>query len=128
MSKSKTQNPIKRETYTIDATDKVLGRLAAEIAVLLKGKNKPEYLPNKDIGDFITVKNVDRIKISGRKIEQKKYYHHTGYLGGLKTEPLKTLFPKDPAEVLRRAVYGMLPKNKLRAKWIKRLKFMEPET
>lgn len=112
-----------RETHTIDATGKVLGRLAAEIAVLLRGKNKPDFLPYKDGGDFVTVTNVDKIKITGRKIEQKKYYHHTGYLGGLKAEPLKTLFPENPGEVLKRAVFGMLPKNKLRAKWIKRLKF-----
>ena len=115
--------PLKRENIKIDATDKVLGRLAAEIAVILKGKNKPGFLPHKDIGDSVTVSNVDKIKVTGRKIEQKKYHHHTGYLGGLKTKTLKTLIVENPAEVLKKAVFGMLPKNKLRAKRIKRLKF-----
>lgn len=123
MLKSKNQNLIKRETHKIDATGKVLGRLATEIAVLLRGKQKPGFVLYKDMGDFIIVTNADKIKISGKKIEQKKYYHHTGYLGGLKAESLEDLFPENPGEVLKRAVFGMLPKNKLRAKQIKRLKF-----
>lgn len=123
MSKSKIQNPIKRETHSIDATDKILGRLAVEIAVLLRGKQKPGFVLYKDMGDFVVVKNVNKVKISGKKIEQKKYYHHTGYLGGIKETPLKKLFAEKPGEVLKRAVFGMLPKNKLRARWIKRLKF-----
>ena len=113
---------MKRETHTIDATNRVLGRLATEIAVLLRGKNKIDFAPNKDIGDFVMVKNVNKIKVTGKKAEQKIYYHHTGYLGSLKKVPLKKLFEKDPAEVLRKAVFGMLPKNKLRAQQIKRLK------
>ena len=75
------------------------------------------------MGDFVVVKNADKIKITGKKFKQKKYYHHTGYLGGIKEETLKKVFDKDPSEVLKRAVWGMLPKNKLRAKRIKRLKF-----
>lgn len=114
---------VKRENHKIDAQGKILGRLATEIAVLLRGKQKPDFVLNQNMGDFVTVINVDKIKTSGKKIEQKKYYHHTGYLGGLKSESLKVLFKKDPGEVLRRAVFGMLPKNKLRAKWIKKLKF-----
>jgi len=113
---------MERKTHTIDATNKVLGRLATEIAVLLRGKNKPDFAPYKDRGDFIVVKNIDKIKVTGKKLEQKIYYRHTGYLGGLKKTPLKKLFKKDPAEVLKKAVFGMLPKNKLRAKQIKRLK------
>jgi len=113
---------MKRNTHTIDATNKVLGRLATEIAVLLRGKNKPDFAPNKDIGGFVIIKNADRIRFTGKKFEQKKYYHHTGYLGGLKETPLKRIFERNPGEVLRRAVFGMLPKNKLRAKQIKRLK------
>ena len=113
----------KRKTQTIDAAGKILGRLAAEIAVLLRGKNRPDFVPYKDAGDFVAVKNVDKIIISGKKIEKKKYYHHSGYMGGLKETPLKKVFEKDPGEVLKRAVLGMLPKNKLRAKQIKRLKF-----
>ena len=113
---------MQRNTHTIDATNKVLGRLATEIAVLLRGKDKPDFAPNKDMGDFVTVKNFSKIKITGKKFEQKIYYRHTGYLGGLKGVPLKKLFEKDPAEVLKKAVFGMLPKNKLRAKQIKRLR------
>ena len=113
---------MKRATHTIDATGKVLGRMATEIAVLLRGKSKPEFKPNQDIGDFVIVKNIDKVKITGNKMENKMYYHHTGYMGGLKTTPLKKVFEKSPAEVLRRAVFGMLPSNKLRAEQIKRLK------
>jgi len=113
---------MKRETHTIDATDRVLGRLATEIAVLLRGKNKIDFAPNKDIGDFVVVKNINKIRVTGKKAEQKIYYHHTGYLGNLKKIPLKKLLEKNPAEILRKAVFGMLPKNKLRAQQIKRLK------
>ena len=98
---------MKRETHTIDATGKVLGRMAAKIAVLLRGKDKPEFMPNQDIGDFVIVKNIDKVKITGNKMEGKIYYHHTGYMGGLKETPLKKVFDKSPAEVLRRAVFGM---------------------
>ncbi len=113
---------MKRQTHTIDAQDRVLGRLATEIAVLLRGKGKPDFQPNQDMGDFVVVKNVDKIKVTGRKMEQKKYYRHTGYLGGLKETPLKKVFDSRPDEVLKRTVWGMLPKNKLRAEQIKRLK------
>ncbi|NCO80180.1 50S ribosomal protein L13 [bacterium] len=115
-------NGVKRETHTIDATDKVLGRLAAQIAVLLRGKHRPNFVPYKDMGDFVIVENVNKLKFTGKKIEQKKYYRHSGYWGGLKEIPLKKLFAERPDEVLRKAVYRMLPKNKLRAKMIKRLK------
>jgi len=113
---------MKRETYTIDATDKVLGRLASEVAVLLRGKHKSDFAPYKDIGDFVIIKNVKNLKITGKKMEQKEYFRHSGFLGGVKFTPLKKLFKENPAEVFRKAVYGMLPKNKLRAKMIKRLK------
>jgi len=112
---------MQRETHTIDAAGKVLGRLAAEIAILLRGKHKPDFVPNKDMGDFVIIKNIAQIKFTGKKFEKKIYYHHTGYLGGLKKITLNKLFEKDPAKVLKRAVFGMLPKNKLRAKQIKRL-------
>ena len=113
---------MKRETYTIDAKNRVLGRLAAEIAVLLRGKNKIEFSPNKDIGSFVVVKNAGKIKVTGRKIDQKVYYRHSGYLGGLKETSLKKLLKENPEQVLRNAVFGMLPKNKLRSEMIKRLK------
>jgi len=112
------------KTHTIDATGKVLGRLAAEIAVLLRGKHKSNFVPYKDMGDFVVVKNVDKIKLTGKKMEKKKYFRHTGYLGSLKEIPLKKLFKTNPEKVLIRAVLGMLPKNKLRAKQIKKLEIL----
>jgi len=114
---------MKEKTHTIDATGKVLGRLATEIAVLLRGKHKPDFVPYRDMGDFVIVKNVSKLKITGKKMEQKKYFRHSGYLGSFKEIPLKKIFKTNPAEVLRKAVFGMLPKNKLRAEQIKRLNF-----
>jgi large subunit ribosomal protein L13 len=114
---------MKRETHTIDAADKVLGRLATQISLLLQGKDRVDFAPHKDEGGIVVVRNVDKIKITGKKLEQKKYYRHSGYLGGLKETPLKKVFERNPAEILRKAVFGMLPKNKLRAKRIKRLRF-----
>ncbi len=113
----------KTPTHNIDATDKVLGRLAVQIAVLLRGKQRPDFLPNRDLGDVVVVKNIDKIRITGRKLEKKEFYRHSGYPGGFKATSLAKLFQRDPAEVLRRAVWGMLPRNKLRAVQIKRLKF-----
>ena len=97
--------------------------MASKIAILLQGKHKPNFVPYKDEGDFVIVKNVAQMKITGKKRNQKVYYHHSGYLGGLKEIPMKKILAQKPSEVLRRAVLGMLPKNKLRAKQIKRLKF-----
>ena len=114
---------MKRETHTIDATGKVLGRLASQIAILLMGKHKKDYDPSKDMGDFVIVKNVDKIKLTGKKLEKEIYYRHSGYIGGLKEIPIKRIFEKNPAFLLKKAVYGMLPKNKLRKRMIKRLKF-----
>ena len=113
---------MKRQTHTINAEGKALGRLASEIAVLLRGKHKPDFAPHKDIGDFVVVKNIEKIKITGKKLDQKKYARYSGYPGGLKQTPLKKLIEKDPAEPLRQAVLGMLPKTRLRSKQIKRLK------
>ena len=113
---------MKRETHTIDAAGKVLGRLASEIATLLRGKHKSDFAPYKDIGDFVVVKNAGKIRLTGKKFEKKFYYHHTGYLGGLKKIPLKKIFDVNPGDVLKKAVFGMLPKNKLRSRIIKRLK------
>jgi len=111
------------KTHIIDASDKSLGRLATKIANLLRGKHKPDFVPYKDVGDFVVVKNIKKIKFTGKKLEKKKYYHHSGYLGGLKEIPLKKIFQKNPQAVLKKAVWGMLPKNKLRAQIIKKLKF-----
>lgn len=111
-----------RNTHTIDAVDKPLGRLATEIATLLRGKHKPDFVPYKDEGDFVLVKNIDKIKITGRKFKQKIYRHYTGYPGGLREITMEDLArKKGMGEILRKAVWGMLPKNKLRARMIKRL-------
>jgi len=112
-----------KQTHIIDASDKILGRLAVQIAILLRGKHKVSFKPHRDEGDFVIIKNIDKMKFSGRKMSQKVYYRHSGYLGGLKAVSLEKLMSKNPKEVLRKAVLGMLPKNKLRAKMIKRLKF-----
>jgi len=114
---------MERKKHIIDVKNKILGRTATKIAVLLRGKSKPDFAPNKDIGDFVVVKNIEKIKVTGKKYTDKIYYRHTGYLGHLKKVSYKKLFEKDPGRVLKKAVYGMLPKNKLRDKQIKRLKF-----
>jgi len=114
---------MERKPYTIDAKGKVLGRLSTKIAVLLRGKEKPDFMPNKDGGDFVIVKNIKEIRLTGKKKENKIYYHHSGYPGGLKKVPFEKLFKNSPDEILKKAVFGMLPKNKLRANQIKRLKY-----
>ena len=112
-----------KKTHTIDATNKILGRLAVEIAALLRGKHKTDFVPYKDMGDFVNVKNIDKMKVTGKKIEQKVYYRHSGYLGGLKETPLKKLIEnKEMDRVLKMAVFGMLPGTKLRPNQLKRLK------
>ncbi|MCD6270554.1 50S ribosomal protein L13 [bacterium] len=116
---------MQRKTHTIDASGKALGRLATEIAVILRGKDKPSFLPNADAGDFVVVKNIGKIKVSKKKMKRKVYYRHSGYPGGLKKISAEELFSKNPAIVLKKAVYGMLPKNKLRDKLIKRLKISD---
>ncbi len=113
---------MERKTHTIDAKDKVLGRLAVDIALLLRGKNKPTFAAHKDEGDFVIVQNASKIKVTGKKMEDKIYYRHTGYIGGLKKRTMKELISKKPGEALRKAVYGMIPDNKLRKDQIKRLK------
>ena len=112
---------MERQKHTINADGRPLGRLATEIAVLLRGKNKPDFAPHKDIGDFVVVENVSKIKLTGKKMEQKTYFSHSGYLGSGKHIPILKVFDNNPCDVLIRAVSGMLPKNKLRAKMIKRL-------
>jgi large subunit ribosomal protein L13 len=114
---------MQRNTHTIDAEGKSLGRLATEVAVILRGKNKPEFVPHMDMGDFVVIKNVEKIKITGKKLEQKKYFHHSGYPGGIKEIVMGKLFEKSPSDVFKRTVEGMLPHNKLKREQIKRLKF-----
>lgn len=117
---------MERKTYTIDASNKPLGRLAVRISILLRGKNRADFVPYKDDGAAVVIKNIDKIKFTGKKLETKIYYRHSGYLGSLKATKLKDFWKKDRAEVLRRAVYGMMPKNRLRAKQILRLKIETP--
>ena len=112
---------IERKYHKLDATGQAPGRLAAQISMILRGKNKPTFTPHIDAGDFVEVTNADKLKFTGLKLVQKDYYHHTMYPGGLKTIAMKHVFDKDPGEVIRRAVYGMLPKNKLRDGMMKRL-------
>jgi len=107
--------------HTIDASDKILGRLAVEIAVLLRGKSNPEFVPHKAGEDVVEVSNIDRIVLTGNKSTQKTYAHYSGYPGGLREITYEKLKAEKPEEPLRRAVYGMLPKNKLRAQMMKRL-------
>ena len=113
---------IERKTHQIDATGKVLGRLATQVAILLRGKNVPTFRPNIDAGANVEVINASKIKFSGKKLQQKEYIWHTNYPGGLKRRKVKDVFVLDPAAVLKTAVMGMLPKNKLRSRMIKRLK------
>jgi len=113
---------MERKIHTIDAKGRVLGRLATIVANLLRGKTKPEFSPEKDLGDFVVIKNASQIKLTGSKLKTKIYYHHTGYPGGLKEITLEKLFQKDPKKVIQKAVAGMLPKNKLRKIFMKRLK------
>ncbi|OGZ33709.1 MAG: 50S ribosomal protein L13 [Candidatus Portnoybacteria bacterium RIFCSPLOWO2_12_FULL_39_9] len=113
--------------HTIDASGKILGRLAVEAAVLLRGKNKPDFTPRLDTDNEITVINTDKIRVTGRKLKQKIYYRHSGYPGGIRARRLEEMLEKDSREVVRKAVYGMLPKNKLRDRMIKRLKLYKGE-
>lgn len=113
---------IEKEWWLINAEGKVLGRLASEIAVLLRGKRKPGYVNFLDCGDFVVVVNAEKVKVTGEKIEQKKYYSHSGYPGGLKAKTLKELLEKQPEEVILKAVRGMIPKNKLGNAVYKKLK------
>jgi len=113
---------IKRNWYIVDAEGKILGRLASKVAGILMGKNKPIYTPNVDTGDFVIVINADKIKVTGKKLVDKIYYKHSGYLGGLKKETLFSLINRKPEFVIKHAVWGMLPKNKLGRQMIKKLK------
>ena len=104
---------VEREWLLIDATDQVLGRVATEAARLLRGKHKPLYAPHTDAGDFVIIINADKIRVTGKKMTDKVYYHHTGYNGGLKSETLAEAMEKHPERVIEHAVKGMLPKNTL---------------
>lgn len=113
---------MKREWYVVDAEGQTLGRLAARIAPILKGKHKPVYTPHLDCGDFIVVVNADKVRVTGRKMDQKLYHRHSGYPGGLTSVTLRDQLATHPERVLLAAVKGMLPKNKLGRRMIKKLK------
>lgn len=124
---TKFDHKIERNWYLIDAAGKVLGRIASTIAKILIGKHKPIYSPDKDCGDFVVVKNASKIVLTGKKLKQKILFRHSGYLGGDRYIPYEKLMPHKADFVLKQAVKGMLPKNKLRAKMIKRLKVFKDE-
>ena len=113
---------VQREWFVVDASDKVLGRLATQIANILRGKNKPIFTPHVDTGDFVVVINAAKIRLTGRKWEQKTFYRHSGYPGGLKSINALKVKDKDPEFLIKHAVRGMLPHNKLGRKQIKKLK------
>ncbi|MBS4035813.1 MAG: 50S ribosomal protein L13 [Ignavibacterium sp.] len=113
---------VENKNYIIDATNKPLGRLASQIAHILMGKHKASFVPYKNMGDEVIVKNIKDVKISGKKLTQKKFYRHTGYVGNLKSEKLEIMFKKNPGNVLKRAVIHMLPKNRLMKVRMKNLK------
>src|SRR6202035_3300380 len=113
---------IHREWYVVDADGQTLGRLATQIADRLRGKNKPQYTPHIDTGDFVVVVNAEKIAVTGNKLDDKMYYRHSGYPGGLRVRPLREQLERRPTEVLRKAVKGMLQKNKLARQQITKLK------
>ncbi len=113
---------VRREWYLVDATNKTLGRLASEIAHRLRGKHKPEYTPHVDTGDYIVVINAEKIRVTGNKLADKMYHHHTGYIGNLKSISLGKLLVKAPEQVIQKAVKGMMPKNTLGRAMFKKLR------
>lgn len=119
---------IERQWFVVDASGKTLGRLATEIARILRGKHKPIYTPHVDCGDYVIVINADKIRVTGKRLDQKIYYRHSGYIGGLKETSLRRMLETHPERVLQYAVKGMLPKNRLGRKMFKKLKvYAQPD-
>ena len=116
------QGEVSRNWVLIDAEGAVLGRLATQIAMILRGKNKPQFTPNSDCGDFVVLINADKVQLTGNKADQKVYYRHSGYNGGLKAESFRVAMEKHPEQVIERAVRGMLPKTTLGRAQLKKLK------
>ncbi len=116
---------IKRDTHTIDASGKILGRLATEVATILMGKKKPEYVPYLDLGDLVIITNASKIKVTGKKAKDKMYVSHSGYPGGLKQESFDKLILRKPGFIIEHAVKGMLPRNRLGRQMIKKLTILE---
>lgn len=117
-----TNKQIERASHILDAKDAILGRLATEAATLLRGKQKVNFELHKDNGDYVTIINAAQIKVTGNKLEDKLYHRHSGYIGSLKTTTLGKMMETSPERVIEHAVKGMLPKNRLQAKWMRRLK------
>jgi large subunit ribosomal protein L13 len=116
------EHEIEKRWHLIDAEDKVLGRLASEIAVILRGKHKPIFTPHMDAGDYVVVVNADKVILTGNKLEKKIYYHHSGYVGGLKETTVKEMLLRKPENLIKLAVKGMLPKNSLGRRQLTKLK------
>lgn len=110
----KVQSKADKKWYIVDATDKVVGRIATEIAVILRGKNKPVFTPHMDMGDYVVVINCDKVRLTGKKESQKEYIHHTGYIGHLRRVPYAKVMEKNPKRILTEAVAGMIPRNRLK--------------
>ncbi len=119
---------VERKWYLVDAKDKTLGRLASKIAVILMGKHKPQYTPHVDCGDFVVVINADKVRLTGAKWDKKVYYWHSGYLGGLKSRTARQMLERKPEFLIWHAVKGMLPKNNLARRMLKKLKVYAGET
>ncbi len=119
---------VQREWLVVDATDKVLGRLAAEVALRLRGKHKPEYTPHVDTGDFIVIVNADKVRVTGSKAESKVYYRHSGYPGGISQATFREMQDKFPGRAIEKAVKGMLPKGPLGYAMIKKMKVYAGDT
>ena len=124
-TKSTLAKTVIRKWHLIDASKLTMGRVATEIANLLRGKHKRDFTPHMDMGDFVVAINADKLKFSGRKIDQKKYFRHSGYLGGIKSETLKVVLQKNPTEALKRAVFSMLDDVKFRKAMMARLKLVQ---
>ena len=130
MTKTQSAKPatIKRDWYLIDATDLILGRLSSQIATILRGKNKTSYTPHMDCGDYVVVINADKVAFTGKKLDQKMYYHHTGYVGGIKGVSVEKQLEEHPERVLEKAVERMISRNALGRKQMKKLRiFVGPE-
>jgi len=115
-------NEINQKWLVVDANGQILGRLASEVASILRGKNKPIFTPHMDVGDYVIIINAGKIRVTGKKAKTKKYYRHTGYPGGLRSDSYSDLIKSNPARILEKAIWGMLPHNKLGKKIYKKLK------
>jgi large subunit ribosomal protein L13 len=122
LTKSIKSNEVQREWIVVDAAGRRFGRVLTEVATLLRGKHKPYFTPNVDCGDFVIIINADKVEFSGKKLETKEYFRHTGYFGGIKSDKLSDLLEHNPAKLYRLAVRGMLPKTNLAKEMIKKLK------